>query len=56
MLFDDIADISDEMRQVLWYAENVHIDDAHRSFKDMYFHWGYHARGLSAYLFARKSK
>lgn len=50
---DDIADITREMRQVIWYAENVHIDDAHTCFRQMYAHWGWHARGLANNLFAR---
>ena len=51
---DDIADITRDMRQVIWYAKNVHIDDAHVCFRDMYYHWGWHARGLANYLFARE--
>jgi len=50
---DDIADITKDMRQVIWYTENVHIDDAHACFREMYYHWGQHARDLSCYLFAR---
>lgn len=52
---DDLADLTNDMREVVWFAENVGIDDAHWSFRLHYFHWGEHARRLSFYLFARQS-
>jgi len=50
---DDIADLTSDMRDVVWYADNLGLDDAHWSFRLHYFHWGRHARELSLYLFAR---
>lgn len=47
---DDLADITGDMREVVWFAEHVSIDDAHFSFRLHFFHWGQHARGLAYYL------
>jgi hypothetical protein len=51
---DDLADLTRDMREVVWLADNVCLDDAHWSFRLNYFHWGEHARQLSLYLFARQ--
>lgn len=53
---DDIADISKEMRDTVWYAENLGVDYAHWFFCELYPHWGHHARDLTGYLFARLTK
>lgn len=50
---DDLADITLDMREVLWLAEHVSAADAHWSFRLFFFHWGRHARELSLYLHAR---
>ncbi len=52
---DDLADLTSDMREVIWYADNVGPDDAHWSFRLHHFHWGRHARELSLDLFARLS-
>lgn len=51
---DDLADLTLDMREVVWLAENVGVDDAHWSFRLHYFHWGQHARELALYLHARQ--
>lgn len=51
---DDIADLTLDMREVVWLADHVGADDAHWSFRLHYFHWGRHARELSLYLHARQ--
>lgn len=51
---DDLADITLDMREVVWLAEHVGLDDAHWSFRLHFFHWGQHARELSLYLHARQ--
>ena len=53
---DDIADITQDMRAMIWYDENLGPEYAHTFFRDFYFHWGEHARELSCYLFARIHK
>jgi hypothetical protein len=50
---DDLADLTKDMREVVWYADNVGLDDAHWSFRLHHFHWARHARELSLYLFFR---
>jgi len=47
---DDIADITLDMRGFLWRAEHLGVDYAHYYFRQLYFHWGKHARELSTYL------
>jgi hypothetical protein len=47
---DDLADITRDMREVVWFAEHVSLDDAHFCFRLQFFHWGQHARGLAYYL------
>jgi hypothetical protein len=51
---DDLADITLDMREVVWLAEHVGLEDAHWSFRLHFFHWGQHARELSLYLHARQ--
>ena len=50
---DDLADIIGDMREVVWLAEHVGMDDAHFLFRLLFFHWGQHARGLAYYLHDR---
>lgn len=50
---DDLADLTLDMREVIWSAENLGVDDAHWSFRLHFFHWGQHARELSLYLCSR---
>src|SRR3954470_1289557 len=51
---DDLLDLTLDMREVAWLAEQVGPDDAHWSFRLNYFHWGRHARELGLYLHARQ--
>ncbi|HET6941361.1 MAG TPA: hypothetical protein VFH89_04275 [Sphingomicrobium sp.] len=51
---DDLTDITQDMRAVVWFADNVGRDDAHWAFRLFFFHWGRHARELSLYLHARR--
>ena len=51
---DDLADLTSDMREVVWLAENIGADDAHWSLRLLYFHWGRHARELALYLHARQ--
>ncbi len=51
---DDLADLTLDIREVIWLADNVGFDDAHWSFRLHFFHWGRHARELSLYLHARQ--
>ncbi|MBB4149615.1 hypothetical protein ACFSUK_12370 [Sphingobium scionense] len=50
---DDLADLTLDMREVIWFAEHVSIDDAHFAFRLHHFHWGQHARELSIFLCGR---
>jgi hypothetical protein len=50
---DDLADLTRDMREVVWLAEHLGIDDAHWTFRLMFSHWGQHARELSLYLCGR---
>lgn len=51
---DDLTDLTMDMREVVWLAENIGADDAHWSLRLLYFHWGRHARELALYLHARQ--
>jgi hypothetical protein len=51
---DDLADLTLDMREVAWLADNVGLNDAHWSFRLTYMHWGEHARRLGIYLFDRQ--
>lgn len=50
---DDLADLTLDMREVVWFAEHVGLNDAHFAFRLHFFHWGQHARELSLYLCGR---
>lgn len=50
---DDLADLTLQMREVVWLADHAGVDDAHWSFRLLFFHWGRHARELGLYLHAR---
>jgi hypothetical protein len=50
---DDLADLTLEMREVMWIAEHVGVENAHSDFRLFFFDWGRHARELSLYLHAR---
>lgn len=50
---DDLADISVEMGDVIWLAENVGADAALANFHSSYPHWSRHARSLALLLDAR---
>lgn len=50
---DDLADLTLDMREVVWLAENLGVEDAHCSFRLCFSHWGRHARKLSLYLHDR---
>lgn len=51
---DDLVDLTLDMREVIWLADNIGLDDAHWSLRLHYFHWGRHARELALYLHARQ--
>ncbi len=51
---DDIADITKDMREVVWRGEHLGVEDATWYFRLMFIHWGRHARHLASYLHARK--
>ena len=51
---DDLVDLTLDMREVVWLADHLGVDDAHWSFRLLFFHWGRHARELSLYLHARQ--
>ncbi|MGQ0280268.1 hypothetical protein ACT17R_16640 [Sphingopyxis sp. Q841] len=50
---DDLADLTLNMREVLWFAEHVSLNDAHFVFRLHFFRWGQRARELSLYLCSR---
>ncbi|MGR3721971.1 hypothetical protein [Abyssibius alkaniclasticus] len=51
---DDITDITLEMREVIWYAENYGAAAADTCFRDSYYHWGQHARELLVFLHGKE--
>ena len=51
---DDLVDLTSDMRQVVWLAEHLGVDDAHWCYRLLYFHWARHARELALYLHARQ--
>jgi hypothetical protein len=51
---DDIADITRDLREVVWRCANLGVDDAHWYYRLNYFHWGRHMRELALYLHARQ--
>lgn len=51
---DDILDITNDLKEVLWRFERLGADDAHWYFRMLFqIHWGEHLRGLSNYLYWR---
>ena len=51
---DDIADITKDLREVIWRDEHLGSDDAAWCFRLLYFHWARHARELGLYLHSRQ--
>jgi hypothetical protein len=51
---DDLVDLTLDIRDVIWLADNVSAADAYWSFRLHFYHWGRHARELSLYLHARQ--
>ena len=50
---DDLADIADDLEEVVWRFENLGADDAHWHYRFLFeLHWGMHLRGLALYLHA----
>ena len=47
---DDIADITSDLRETVWYADNHSAEYANAFFKELYFHWGQHSRELLVLL------
>lgn len=47
---DDIADITSDLRNTVWYADNHSDQYANAYFKNFYFHWGQHSRALLLFL------
>jgi hypothetical protein len=52
---DDIADITSDLRETVWYAENHSNEYAETYFKEFYFHWGQHARELLLLLHRKQA-
>ena len=52
---DDIADITRDLREVVWYAENHSDEYAEQIFAESYFHWGAHAEELLGFLRYKQS-
>jgi hypothetical protein len=51
---DDLADIVQDLEEVIWRFENVGSEDGLWHFKSLYrMHWGRHLRELSLYLHAK---
>jgi hypothetical protein len=51
---DDIMDITNDLKEVLWRFERFGADDAHWHFRFLYvIHWGEHLRDLARYLHSR---
>lgn len=49
---DDIADIADNMTEILWRWDNLGADDAHWHLHAYHAHWGRHLRDLQSLLHA----
>ena len=48
---DDLMDITNDLREVLWRFEQVGVDDANWHFRFLFQrHWGKHLRALASYL------
>ncbi|QGX96860.1 hypothetical protein EI983_00610 [Roseovarius faecimaris] len=52
---DDIADITSDLRDVVWVAENHGAKCADTHFRQLYVHWGTHARELLLLLHAKQT-
>lgn len=52
---DDIADITSDLRQTVWYADNHSNEYAEAYFRKLYFHWGQHARELLLLLHMKQA-
>lgn len=51
---DDILDITNDLKEVLWRFEKLGADDSHWHFRLLFhMHWGEHLRGLANYLYWR---
>ena len=51
---DDILDITNDLKQVLWRFDQFGADDAHWYFRMLFqIHWGEHLRDLAGYLYWR---
>lgn len=51
---DDIMDITNDLKEVLWRWDRFGPDDAHWYFRFLYqIHWGEHVRDLARYLHSR---
>jgi hypothetical protein len=51
---DDILDIANDLKEVLWRFDRFGEDDAHWYFRMLFeIHWGEHLRGLATYLYWR---
>lgn len=50
---DDLANLTKDMRGVVWFAEHISNEDAYFAFRLHHFHWGQHARELSIFLCGR---
>ncbi|MES2988066.1 MAG: hypothetical protein V4808_09185 [Pseudomonadota bacterium] len=51
---DDLADMTRDLREVIWRDEILGPDDAAWAFHLLAYHWGGHARELGLYLHARQ--
>lgn len=50
---DDIMDITNDLKEVLWRFDRFGPDDAHWHFRFLYqIHWGEHLRDLARYLYS----
>jgi hypothetical protein len=51
---DDILDITNDLKEVLWRYDRFGAEDAHWYFRMLFeIHWGEHLRGLAGYLYWR---
>jgi hypothetical protein len=51
---DDIMDIANDLKEVLWRFERFGAEDAHWHFRFLFeVHWGQHLRDLARYLHSR---
>ena len=51
---DDLTDITSDMHEVIWLADNVGEAAANHAYKVLYIHWGLHVRELALLLHARR--